>query len=148
MRFNNCTQTDWNSSDVAHKGRFAIYDDGRVDYDWDGSPAWKTNLRKSEDEFRIVHWILSNWRVVEVKRDYSWLPSHIDELQSFWNEVLEYRKNGTIPEKDQKVPCEIQIDLLDAPSNSPLVVHENREEEGGSLTVRKKNVKTLQFVFD
>lgn len=145
MRFNSCTQTEWNSSEVVHKGRFAIYDSGRVDYDWGGDPSWKTNLRKSDEEFRVLHWVLSNWRVVNVKRDFNWLPSHIEELTTFWDEVLDHRKNGTTPEKDQKVHCELQIDLLDAPSKPPSEARENRVEECDSSTVHKKNVKTLQF---
>jgi hypothetical protein len=147
MRFITCPQTEWNTTDVPFKGRMAIYDDGHVNYDWD-TPNWKVSLRETPGEFRIVHWVLGNWRVVTVKRDYNWLHSHIDELTSFWSEVLHHRKNGTIPEKDQKVPCDLQIDLHDAPSTSPLVPSENPVKEGDSSSVHKKNVKTLQFSFD
>jgi len=37
-----------------------------------------------------------------VHRDPNWLPSHIDGLKAFWNDVLAHRANGTRPELTQK----------------------------------------------
>jgi putative phage-type endonuclease len=142
MKFATCQQIEWNAS-TAHKGRMAFYDSGFIDYDWGDDPAWKTKLRDRPEEFRVVHWILDSWRSVNVKRDYTWLPSHIEELTQFWDEVLSHRANCTTPEIQKE--CVLQIDSLGDPSETPLAVSESRVEERGSSSARKKNAKTLRF---
>lgn len=145
MRFVTSTQTEWNASTAPHKGRMAVFDDGSVEYDWDLLPDWKVKLRQSGRDYRVVHWMLANWRMTTVKRDYNWMKDHIDELTQVWDEVMHHRRNGTMPEKDQKVRCELEIDQPDAPLAPHPPACENPVVEGGSSSVHKKNAKTLQF---
>jgi hypothetical protein len=146
MRFAVVPQKEWMASESPHKGRLAVYEeDAHVDYDWDGHPEWRVRLKQKEGEYKVVHWVLAQWRMVPVKRDYTWMETHIEDLTAFWNEVTEHRRNGTIPTKDQIVRCELQIDRLDAPLALPSAAPESQEKSSCSLSVRKKNAKTLQF---
>lgn len=150
MRFVTLTQTEWNASDAAFKGRFAVYDSGKVLYDNELNPTWRKTL-PDDDEFRVVHWVLGNWRVANVKRDYTWLETHIEELQSTWNEILHHRENGTVPEKQEKVSetvhCELQI-VRPAPPETVLPeVLPDPTPSSCSSSVHKKNAKTLSFDF-
>jgi putative phage-type endonuclease len=88
FRFKQVLYSEWVKSTDA-KGYFTVYDDGRVVYDQD----------ESTDESQVVYWILQSVKDVFVPKDPAWLSSHIDELQTFWDEVVEHRKNGTKPEK-------------------------------------------------
>ncbi len=151
MRFVTMTQTEWSTSDAPFKGRFAIYDSGKVLYDNELSPSWRKSL-PDDDEFRVIHWALGNWRMANVKRDYTWLPTHIDELKSTWDEILHHRDNGTVPEKMEKVNetvrCELQI-VRPAPPETvlPPVTHDLLPVDCSS-SVHKKNAKTLSFDLD
>jgi hypothetical protein len=159
MRFATLTQTEWLANTVApFKGRFAIFDSGEVSYEEDGDTNWKVNLKKKDEEYRIVHWVLSNWRQANVKRDYTWMETHIGELTEVWNEVLQHRKNGTIPEKMEKIveekpqktftetfQCEIETDQRDDLLPVLLAVDARQVNLGGSSSVHKKSATTLQF---
>ena len=149
MRFMTVQKSEWDSSTAPYKGRFAVYDDGVVSYDYEMSPEWKAQLKSRDEEYRVVWWVLANWRVANVKRDYSWLDTHIEDLKSFWAEVQHHRTNGTVPEKsggkltiEQHEPTTDQPDVLspahEAPRADPPV-------SDGSLSVHKKNATTLQF---
>ena len=155
MRFATLTQTEWLANTVApFKGRFAVYDSGEVDYEQDGDTNWKAKLKTKDEEYRIVHWVLSNWRQANVKRDYTWMSTHIDDLTEVWNEILMHRKNGTIPEKMEKIveqsnqktfQCELQTDQRD--DLLPVLLAEDARQVnlGGSSSVHKKSATTLQF---
>ena len=106
-------------------------------------------LKMYDDEFRIVHWVLANWRVANVKRDYKWLQTHIGDLKSVWDEILTHRANGTLPEKAEKITealsCEPQIVQHDVQLHPPVVVNPDPKLVDCSSSVHKKNAKTLQF---
>ena len=159
MRFATLTQTEWLANTVApFKGRFAIFDSGEVDYEQDTDKNWKVNLKKKDEEYRVVHWVLSNWRQANVKRDYTWMPTHIEELTDVWNDVLMHRKNGTIPEKMEKIVeekpqktfigtlhCELQKDQRDDPFPVLLAEDARQVNLNGLSSVHKKSATTLQF---
>ena len=146
MRFATLTQTQWLVSTYPHKGRFAVYDDGVLDYETEYSPTWKARLKERGEEYRVVHWVLANWRLLTVQRDYTWLPTHLADLTSFWEEVQHHRLNGTIPLKPEKVDqCTLEIAPHDDLSSLPVVVTENRSEVNDLSFVRKTNPTTLQF---
>ncbi len=93
FRFKQLNYTEWaRSSDT--KGFFVVYDDGRVEYDKEAS---------SEDG-QIVYWILTSIKEDFVPKDPLWLSSHIEGLTRFWNEVLDHRKNGTLPDDKKQLP--------------------------------------------
>lgn len=150
MRFATLTQTEWLSHPAEHKGRFAIFDSGKIEYDYELSTNWRASLKKSDDdEFRVVYWVLANWRVANVKRDYKWLETHLPDLKCVWDEVLEHRKNGTVPEKIEKITevltCEPQTDQRDVPLAPQPVANDCPEPADCSSSVHRKNAKTLQF---
>jgi hypothetical protein len=154
MRFATLTQTEWLAHPAQHKGRFALFDSGKIDYDYENDTDWRRRMRNMEDdECRIIFWVLANWRVANVKRDYTWLATHIEDLKSTWNEVLEHRKNGTVPEKSEKVTEVVSGALTSEPhiiqhevqSLPPVVQSVDPEPSYCSSSVHKKNAKTLQF---
>lgn len=149
MRFATLSQKEWISHSSEHKGRFAIFDSGKIEYDYSVSLDWRSKLKMYDDEFRIVHWVLANWRVANVKRDYKWLETHIGDLKSVWDEILTHRANGTLPEKAEKITealsCEPQIVQHDVQLHPPVVVNPDPKLVDCSSSVHKKNAKTLQF---
>ena len=91
FRFKQLNYSEWCKSTL-EKGSFAVYDDGRVVYD---------EVPATED-CQIIYWVLQSIKEDFVPRDPKWLSNHIEQLQTFWNEVLEHRKNGTKPEEKEK----------------------------------------------
>jgi hypothetical protein len=91
----------------------------------------------------VVHWVLANWRVSTVPRDFNWLKDHIDEFESFWAEVQNHKLYGTVPIKEEKNV--LAIDSHDVPGPAPSEVSVNLEAPCDSSSVHKKNSTTLQF---
>ena len=91
FRFKQVNYSEWIKS-TGHKGVFTVYDDGRVDYEHE----------VHEDNTQVIYWILSSIKEDFVAKDPTWLPRHIEGLTQFWNEVLEHRKNGTLPQVEEK----------------------------------------------
>ena len=87
FRFKQVNYTEWAKSTEEKKGKFAVFEDGHVDYD----------PKEVSDECQMVYWVLTSIKEDFVKKDPNWLPDHIQQLNSFWNEVVEHRKNGTLP---------------------------------------------------
>jgi len=147
MRFATFTKTDWLAHDAPFKGRFAVYDDGFVDYDNENCQFWRARLLEHGEDYRVVHWVLANWRVSTVPRDFNWLKDHIEEFQSFWEEVQNHKRNGTVPIKEEKALrlCDPPTDSRDVLGSPPVEVAANQETPGDSSSVHKKNPTTLQF---
>lgn len=91
FRFKQVNFPEWNKS-TETKGHFTVYDSGKVVYD----------TADHADDAQVIYWILSSIKEGFVRKDPNWLPSHIDGLKSFWNEVLAHRANGTRPELTPK----------------------------------------------
>lgn len=88
FRFRQVNYNEWiKSTDM--KGFFHVYEDGRVVYDTDAEG----------EEYQTIRWVLGSIEEKFVPRDPTWLSRHLDGLRAFWNEVLEHRKNGTLPEE-------------------------------------------------
>lgn len=98
FRFKQMMYTEWKRYH-GEKGFFSVHDSGRVLYD----------VEDTSDDYQVVYWALTSIIVHYVPRDITWLPSHIDELQTFWNEVLEHRKNGTTPQQAIKQTTQLDI---------------------------------------
>ena len=87
FRFKQVYYAEW----IAFQGRkgvFVIFEDDTVSYTKDAS--W-------EQEHQKIHWILQSVKKDFVPRDPEWLPKHLPEMKSFWDEVVEHRTNGTKP---------------------------------------------------
>lgn len=93
FRFKQVNFNEWFKA-TGTKGRFGVYDDGRVVYDIENTP----------EDCQIVYWTLTSIKEDFVRKDPEWLSSHIDQLQSFWDEVVRHRSSGTRPE-EKKLPC-------------------------------------------
>lgn len=93
FRFKQVNYNEWIRSQDT-KGFFVVYDDGRVEYDKEAQG----------EDCQVIYWILGSIKEGFQHRDPNWLPSHIEELTKFWNEVLEHRKNGTRPEEKKTTP--------------------------------------------
>lgn len=91
FRFKQMNYNEWKRY-IGEKGFFSVHDSGRVLYD----------VEDTSDDYQVVYWALTSIIVHYVPRDANWLSSHIDDLQSFWNEVIEHRKNNTLPSETPK----------------------------------------------
>jgi putative phage-type endonuclease len=101
FRFESLPYPKWQEHPAHIKGAFICFDDGEVVYkpeDVDYMPWLRKSILPKSDEYKATFWILAQWRKVTVKRDYTWMPTHLDELTSFWQEVLKHREAGTVPE--------------------------------------------------
>jgi hypothetical protein len=94
FRFKQVNYTEW-CQFTSEKGYFTVCADGRVLYDIED--------REHEDN-HVVYWTLQSIKEDFVPQDKTWITTHIDQLQTFWNEVLEHRKNGTKPDSKPSLP--------------------------------------------
>ena len=91
FRFKQLNYTEWEKA-TQEKGSFAVYDDGRVVYQH--VPV--------TDDCQIIYWVLQSIKEDFVPKDPAWLETYLPHLQSFWNQVLEHRKNGTLPSRPEE----------------------------------------------
>lgn len=96
FRFKQVNYSEWLRS-TDQKGVFTVYEDGKVIYDKD----------IYEDTTQVIYWLLTSIKEDFVPKDTEWLPKHFEGLSQFWNEVLEHRKNGTLPDKKAIVSLDI-----------------------------------------
>ena len=92
FRFKQVYYAEW----VAFQGRkgvFAIFEDETVSYK--KGDVWGTPL--GDREHQKIYWILNSTKKDFVPKDSNWLPSHIDELKAFWDELVAHREAGTRP---------------------------------------------------
>lgn len=87
FRFKVVNYHEW-SEWKERKGMFAVFDDGHVEYYHNG---------RASDDCQIIRWILQSIKSDFVPKDPTWLPTGIDALKSFWDEVLVHRAAGTLP---------------------------------------------------
>jgi putative phage-type endonuclease len=90
FRFKQVNYSEWVRS-TEQKGVFTVYESGKVVYDKD----------IYEDTTQVIYWLLTSIKEDFVPKDPEWLPKHLEGLTQFWNEVLEHRKNGTLPPKTE-----------------------------------------------
>jgi putative phage-type endonuclease len=95
FRFKQVNYSEWTKT-AEVKGAFTVYEDGKVIYDQE----------VYEDNTQVIYWILGSIKEDFVPKDLEWLPKHLEGLRQFWNEVLDHRKNGTLPPKpeEKKMP--------------------------------------------
>lgn len=96
FRFKQVSSSEWLKC-KEEKGCFTVYEDGRVVYD----------QAIHEDNTQVIYWMLQSIKEDFVPRDPKWLGDHIEQLQTFWNEVVEHRRNGTHPVGKQVIALDI-----------------------------------------
>lgn len=92
FRFKQLSYNEWVNAEGT-KGSFAVYENGKVDYDADHCDS---------DDCRMIYWVLTHMKKDFVPKDPNWLPDHIEQLQQFWDEIIQHRTNGTKPEEIKK----------------------------------------------
>ena len=130
FRFEAMPFQKWQEHPAHIKGAYVCFDDGQVVYKPDGADYMKwlrSEILPKSDEYKATFWILAQWRKVTVPRDYTWMPTHLPELSSFWEEVMKHREAGTVPENPSPpnrlaldISGEQSIDLPDVPLETPL----------------------------
>ena len=65
--------------------------------------TWKEKIVGDRwEQYSATFWMLNNWRTVTVKHQPNWLAVNLPSLTQVWNEVLEYRKTGTLPQSPKE----------------------------------------------
>jgi putative phage-type endonuclease len=98
-KFKHISYSEWSDSQkrkgcYAERGNEIKYCHGNVE-------EWTSQL-DDRLSWTVRYWILEKTRSCIIPKDPEWLNDHILEFQQTWNEVLEHRKNGTLP-SDKKV---------------------------------------------
>lgn len=96
FRFKQVSSSEW-LQHKDEKGFFTVHENGNVVYDEE----------IHSDTTQVIYWILQSIKEDFVRKDTTWLSSHIEQLQTFWNEVLEHRKNGTLPTIEKPASLDI-----------------------------------------
>lgn len=96
-KFKHVSYSDWKDTDkkkgcYAERGTEIIY--GQDD-------EWTSNL-EDRLSWSVKYWILEKTRSCIIDKDSEWLTDHIQEFTNLWDEVLEHRKNGTLPQPKEK----------------------------------------------
>lgn len=108
MQFKELSYSEWIDSTAPFKSFFAIHEEtGDVIYkdylDTRDVPTWRrVMLGEKGMEYRIVYWMLNNWRSVTVKKDQQWLTRNLPSFETIWKEIQEYRSSGTVPQSPKE----------------------------------------------
>jgi putative phage-type endonuclease len=98
-KFKHVSFFEWKEFDkrkgcYAERGKEVRYCSGDVE-------EWTSNL-EDRMTWTVRYWILEKTRSCIISKDPEWLNDHIEEFKSVWNEVLDHRKNGTLPQPKDK----------------------------------------------
>ncbi len=108
MQFKELSYSEWIDSTAPFKSFFAIHEEtGDVIYkdylDTRDVPTWRSvMLGEKGMEYRIIYWMLNNWRSVTVKKDQQWLTRNLPSFETIWKEIQEYRSSGTFPQSPKE----------------------------------------------
>jgi len=98
-KFKHVSYSDWKDSDKI-KGCYAERS-SEILYCSENVEEWTSKL-EDRLSWTVRYWILEKTRSCIIEKDPQWITDHIQEFQQTWNEVLEYRKTGTLPEDKKK----------------------------------------------
>jgi hypothetical protein len=98
-KFKHVSYSEWKDSDKK-KGCYAERP-GEIVYCSENVEEWTSKL-EDRLSWTVRYWILEKTRSCIIDKDPQWITDHILEFQQTWNEVLEHRKNGTLPQEKQK----------------------------------------------
>ena len=108
MQFKDLGYTEWMESTAPYKSLFAVLNnDNKVIYkdmnDTRSVAEWREQvLGKDKNLWELNYWSLNNWRSITVKHDLEWLPKNLPSLTSVWEEIVNHRTNGTIPQSPRE----------------------------------------------
>jgi hypothetical protein len=107
LKFKVVNYSEWMDTNVEHKSAFLAMTDGSFHYrdskDVRSVMEWKNETLKTlecEDPemYQLVWWVLVKSRFQSVERDPEWMTTNLPFFEQTWKDVLEHRKNGTLPE--------------------------------------------------
>jgi len=98
-KFKHVSYSEWKDSDKK-KGCYAERP-GEIVYCSENVEEWTSKL-EDRLSWTVRYWILEKTRSCIIEKDPDWITDHILEFQQTWNEVLDHRKNGTLPQEKQK----------------------------------------------
>lgn len=104
FKFKDMNFTEWSESNAEYKSVFMVCEDGKdVIYrhfkDTRTIVEWKDDLTKNDDRhWMFVFWVLVKYKVQSVDKDTTWLDTNLPYFQKTWNDIVEHRLNGTVPE--------------------------------------------------
>ncbi len=108
MQFKELNYTEYVNCTAPIKSFFAVNKEtGNVLYkdfkDQEEYISWKSRLIGDDwENYTTTFWMLNNWRTVTVKHQPGWLMLNLPALTQVWNEILEYRKTGTVPQSPKE----------------------------------------------
>ena len=103
MQFKRCSYTEWVEEPGEFKSCFAVNNEGVVLYRIINDPLtveeWTSlTIGDAIMDWQVIYWVLKSSQMKLVKKDPDWMPTHFPQIKSVWDEVLEHRKNGTVPQ--------------------------------------------------
>ena len=107
MQFKLMNYSEWMESKAEFKSCFAVHEDGAVSYrQFDCAldiHEWQKLVLDNPMEWQILYWVLLNKRTKLVYKDPDWMPMHFPEMKTTWDEIVQHRTNGTVPQKDKGI---------------------------------------------
>jgi putative phage-type endonuclease len=98
MQFKTVNYTEWLDTVSEFKSCFAVCNK-TVTYksidDTRSIQEWMSEFSVMETTF--VYWILKSRSQKLIKKDEEWWSTHLPEIKTTWEEILDHRKNGTSP---------------------------------------------------
>jgi len=108
MEFKELNYTDYMNCTAPIKSFFLTHkENGECWYsnfaNHDDYVTWKEKTVGDRwEEYSATFWMLNNWRTVTVKYQPNWLTVNLPSLSQVWDQVLEYRKTGTLPQSPKE----------------------------------------------
>jgi len=99
-KFKVITYSEWLDS-PNKKGCYATRNNSIVYCNDLNTEEWSSKL-DNRLSWNVVYWILEKTRSALITKDPEWLTTHIQEFKETWEEVLEYRKTGLLPQPKDK----------------------------------------------
>ena len=118
FKFKVVNYSEWVDTATQHKSAFLSMNDGSFVY-CDSPDAkviveWKKETLKklgceNPESYQLVWWVLLKTRFHSVDRDPEWLSNNLAAFEQTWTEVVEHRKNGTMPEPLKEKPTTLTL---------------------------------------
>jgi putative phage-type endonuclease len=106
FQFKELNYNEWFETVAEYKSAFAYSSSGEVRYrdflDTRPIQDWREQYLNDGQDWTIVYWTLVKHRSLNVPKDPTWLETHLPHFQETWNQILEHRQNGTLPEDPKK----------------------------------------------
>jgi len=106
MQFKTMNYSEWSLLEAEFKSCFAVDSSGNVKYkpitDTDTAHNWQMNNLGNPMDWQIVYWVLVQKRAKLTLKDPDWMPMHFPEMKATWDEIIQHREAGTVPQSKEK----------------------------------------------